>query len=354
MSSVVKSDTSKMQSTAAPANPTINVSVQQRLPNIDVAKGIGILMVVHGHLSGFVVDAIFLVHMPLFFVIAGMLSKDDPSLGVARRLLSIAVPYLAFLLVLWVIPSIIGYLLGDVSQMELLKRTAKAIIGGEALIAIAAVFWFPTAYALMLAFAALIFKLNRVCGTFVVLTTVSVAMTLSVVWPDFYLPLALNVVPIAFVFYLIGRAFRQHDFGKISVFNAFMLLIGILALFGVEASYSPTINMKRAEYGVPVLTLILSASGVLALIVLSTVISKWSATKFLAYIGRASLFIMYAHMAIAMELRSNFSAPGSFIAIMTLVVCLVSYQLVRSSRILSVTFLGKIPDHFKFRVSKYT
>ena len=354
MSSVIEPATSKMQSKSAEADPIINGSIQQRLPNIDAAKGIGILMVVHGHLSGFVVDAIFLVHMPLFFVIAGMLSKNDPSIGVARRVLSIAVPYFAFLLVLWLIPSMVEYLRGDISHIELLKRIAKAIIGGETLIAIAAVFWFPSAYALMLAFVALIYKLNRACGILVLLTTVSIATTLSVVWPDFYLPLALNVVPIAVVFYFIGRAFRQHDFGKTSVVNVLMLLIGILALFAVEASYSPTINMKRADYGVPVFTLLLSASGVLAILVFSTILSKWNATKFIAYIGRASLFIMYAHMAIAIELRSNLSLPGSFIAIMTIAICLLSYELVRSSRLLSVTFLGKIPDHFKFRDSKYT
>lgn len=85
-----------------------------RLDYIDIAKGIGISLVVLGHttitISGgigkFVHDFLYLFHMPLFFLISGYLynHKREQTLWSysKRKLYSLAIPFLFF----WIVPSL--------------------------------------------------------------------------------------------------------------------------------------------------------------------------------------------------------------------------------------------------------
>src|SRR5512144_3032083 len=66
-------------------------SMKKRLEYIDIAKGIGILLVVMGHndfslVSPFFYKFIYAFHMPLFFFLSGMFFKAElPFLTVLRR-----------------------------------------------------------------------------------------------------------------------------------------------------------------------------------------------------------------------------------------------------------------------------
>ena len=53
-----------------------------RIPMIDVAKGIGIILVVIGHtnLPTLVMNLIYAFHVPLFFVLSGMVFNMNKSL----------------------------------------------------------------------------------------------------------------------------------------------------------------------------------------------------------------------------------------------------------------------------------
>lgn len=89
------------------------MSERKRLDYLDMAKGIGILLVVIGHLQGKDIFAlspyilpvctwIFSFHMPLFFIISGMLihhKKDlekDLKVLVKKRVRGIMIPYFCF------------------------------------------------------------------------------------------------------------------------------------------------------------------------------------------------------------------------------------------------------------------
>ncbi len=89
---------------------------QKRLTYFDMAKGVGIFLVLLGHLQGdwffslspYILPLctwIFSFHMPLFFVIAGMLiryrsdSEKDFSVLLRRRFRSIMIPYFWFSLI---------------------------------------------------------------------------------------------------------------------------------------------------------------------------------------------------------------------------------------------------------------
>ena len=84
-------------------------SSSTRLPEYDVAKGIGILCVVLGHVldMGLTKSFIYLFHMPLFFIISGILTSRsrislyDYAVSKSRSLL---VPWLCW----WVLVVALG------------------------------------------------------------------------------------------------------------------------------------------------------------------------------------------------------------------------------------------------------
>ena len=76
--------------------------MSERSVTVDVAKGIGILLVVLGHNAEFregmhpAYEAIYLFHMPLFFFLSGVTFKAaEPLVALRKRFRSLLVPYLA-------------------------------------------------------------------------------------------------------------------------------------------------------------------------------------------------------------------------------------------------------------------
>ena len=76
-------------------------TVRQRIEYIDTVRGIGILLMVMGHIGfgGLFDKYIHAFHMPMFFVISGFLYRDsDRSTGpiIARRAKALLIPYLVY------------------------------------------------------------------------------------------------------------------------------------------------------------------------------------------------------------------------------------------------------------------
>ena len=68
----------------------------ERMHWLDVVKGIGIILVVIGHIysNRTVFNWLYSFHMPLFFIAAGLVYRKKPILDdIRRRIQSIVVPY---------------------------------------------------------------------------------------------------------------------------------------------------------------------------------------------------------------------------------------------------------------------
>lgn len=110
---------------------------KERLTYLDVAKGIGILLVVIGHVYAFnrqIVDRFFVIwlysfHMPLFFIISGMLIayKDEKDIWkfVKKRIKGILIPYVFFSIF-----SIIVFAIVNDFNREVFVQNVKATICG--------------------------------------------------------------------------------------------------------------------------------------------------------------------------------------------------------------------------------
>lgn len=132
---------------------------------LDAAKGIGILLVVLGHASlknEFVLAYIYSFHMPLFFIIAGMLLKQtcarerNFSSLVRSRLYSIMLPYGIFS----IIYTILDFILKDEYKITNLKATLTFQGSGP--------LWFlPTLFVAELLFIGVLKKSGEKTGVFI-------------------------------------------------------------------------------------------------------------------------------------------------------------------------------------------
>ncbi|MBQ8189259.1 MAG: acyltransferase family protein [Lachnospiraceae bacterium] len=103
---------------------------KKRYAELDIAKGIGALLVITGHIQyiseGFR-DFIVAFHIPLFFIIAGMLiciqEEDKKSLAktVIKKSRSILQPYFIFSLI-FIVAQYEAYRIGSTITLELVKQ----------------------------------------------------------------------------------------------------------------------------------------------------------------------------------------------------------------------------------------
>lgn len=78
---------------------TINIQPGNRISWLDILRGIGILLMVYGHINYLtpIYNWIYSFHMPLFFLASGVVYKERPLLeDIIHRARTIMIPYFAF------------------------------------------------------------------------------------------------------------------------------------------------------------------------------------------------------------------------------------------------------------------
>ena len=269
---------------------------QFRLDWVDVARGLGILAVVVGHVwtRGPVRDAMYSFHMPLFFLLSGLLSRpQDVRAFTRRQILGQMRPYAVFLLLLILIDQIIEPMKGGRPIFhQWPEDIVPILLGGFWLRGPYTIFWFVPC----LMIARILFNVMHVR------------------WPDVMdRRWALVLLPTFILAYALGLRTQASPLGLIAVPMAVILLwtgaawprvrwrgwmiapLGLLALAGL-AGVMPTLNMKAADYGWPMLSIGAAVATCLLLFRLSALIVPF-AWPFAA-LGRASLVIMYVHVAV--------------------------------------------------------
>lgn len=97
--------------------------MNKRVEWIDLTKGLGMLLVILGHcvcFGGIMHNAIFAFHMPLFFILSGIVYKTNSKGIVSKKIKSLIVPYFIF--------SILGILVSLAIPIWRRKITVKSII----------------------------------------------------------------------------------------------------------------------------------------------------------------------------------------------------------------------------------
>jgi fucose 4-O-acetylase-like acetyltransferase len=282
-------------------------SSSERQAWIDVARGIGIVAVVAGHVwtRGAFRDAVYSFHMPLFFLLSGLLAKPQPVGAFAwRQLGSQMRPYAAFLALLILVDQVIEPMKGGRSIFHDWPADLWPVLfGGTELRGPYTIFWFVPC----LMVARILFNVALVqwqaplrwpmtlfaLGMMVAGYAMGMITNVS--------PLGLLTVPMAIFLLWAGAAWHGV------VWRAWTLVPLIaLALPGL-ATFLPTLNMKVGDYSVPVLSIASAIATSLLAFQLSRAIAPRAA--WLATLGRASLVIMYLHVAVVHYLSPYMSKP---------------------------------------------
>ena len=267
-----------------------------RLEWVDVARGVGIIAVVVGHVwtQGPVRDAVYSFHMPLFFLLSGLLSRaQSPGTFAFRQLGSQMRPYAAFLALLIVADQIIEPLKGHRPIFDQWPQDlVPVLLGGSWLRGPYTIFWFvPCLMAGRILFNMLLARwpdpLDR---RWALLMLPLVPFSYMTGWLTDVSVLGLLSVPMAFALLWIGAAWQKVGWCRWMWWPLVALSLGGLS------GLLPTLNLKAGDYGAPLLSIGSAVATSLLLFRFSVRIGPVGG--WLASVGRASLVIMYLHVAV--------------------------------------------------------
>lgn len=325
--------------------------------HLDVVRGLAIISVVWGHLKPGLADRIIYVfHMPFFFFISGYFHRVEPDerAYLRRKLLSLMLPYLVYLIILRAGPvaSFAADVVADPSWegvKGLGSFVARLLYGGDGLKGDVGMHWFVSTLFLtqqLFNFLSLRIKSRR---TLLLIAAGMYLMASIDQWIPGHVsfPLAANVVLGSFPFYVVGAFY-----GRALVKGVRWRWVGLAAAIALSASlmvaagYGLSFRMKLASYGVFILsplaafafTKLLSAGS------LAIARSRWM-TWALAWVGQASITIMFFHRVVQYNLPGFLQLETLWLrAIVITVFCCVAHWILQQTSLSRALFLGSYRD----------
>lgn len=288
----------------------------KRLDYFDLAKGIGIFLVVLGHatfVNEHVITWVFSFHMPLFFMISGMLMahKNEASLSMRdifhKKLKSILIPYLCFS-ICYTIIDIISVCLKQITLYDL--KTNLVCTGT---FAGSGPLWFLTT----LFFSEILF--SRLIGWLGDCKAVIVSVFLSIAgittW-HFFEPVFnasrgdlsrffILSFPFELIRFVICMSFISVPYilyrllsERINDKKIIPLMIGIILMISniILSQHNSNIDIHNLDYGNVYLFIINAFSGSIGLILICRSLPSLKIMKPVLFWGRNSLTIMATHL----------------------------------------------------------
>jgi len=271
--------------------------------SIDVLKGIGIILIVLGHLDatqvgGSFITYLYTFHVAIFFVVAGYTWREKAGVSflsvVVTKFRQIYVPYL----VLFTISMLFGHLVMRfvfrqyVIPFELVPTLKAMVFSSEWLNYVPSfnfALWFlPIFFVASVAFQ----LLQKVRNIWVYLSVVVALAAVSIPFQEL-VPgrpvIAINVLPVALVFMALGYLIKRYiPVARITFFIA----LPVLAVSLLLAFYFPGNVAAIGSYWY--------FPGAIASILLYMKLAQdLSSSNFLAFIGKNSLIVFGIHGLVA-------------------------------------------------------
>jgi len=292
--------------------------MSKRIEYIDIARGIGILLVVMGHndfavISPFAYQVIYSFHMPLFFFLSGYFLKTAiPFFDfLKKRFNSLLKPYLFIIFIIY-FTSVSFEKMGFKTALQ---RIVKSLYGAGYYIDWVQLWFLPHLFVVSL-YAFLFFAIfgrwnNRYVRWIALVATLGIS---SLFLKDFYpfslslfgkryelygLPFSLDLVLLSGFFFILGSEIKQIASEKI--FENIYLLMGTgigIVLLNYFFAYRSDFNTRTFEsYPINTVEAIIGILFVLALSRQIELRTQRLASLF-KYFGQISLFILLFHVPI--------------------------------------------------------
>ncbi|MBW3095523.1 acyltransferase family protein [Bifidobacterium sp. 64T4] len=287
-----------------------------RLTALDSLRGFGILLVVLGHTSqsAGLIHWIFSFHMPLFFIISGMLFHERQFLdSVKKKAVRLLVPYLFFGTITLAYWALIERRLrgSNVSVTNALANIPLARAGVDDYPQNAVLWFLPCLFVTeMLFLGVFTFVKSKkfvrhdwtVAATLAVISFLSIMVMHSFDLPieQFRLPWTLDIVPFSMLFYCIGyllSRFLMPFMQKarlqtlLRVVYAAIGVAGLCLLWAFDELTGLSVNLNGASTSNPFWMLCAALLGFISSLMLCIAID----CRLLQFLGRVSLTIMCVH-----------------------------------------------------------
>jgi polysaccharide biosynthesis protein PslL len=287
-----------------------------RNTTIDVAKGIGIILVVFGHNwivlhdKGEIFRIIFSFHVPLFFFLSGIFLKESSELRpfLWSRAETLLKPYFVILTALGTLQLLLAIIKRTVDIRN--SQFLLGIIYGSGKTISWAPLWFLPHLFIALTFSLIIIKISRNKSWLTFISILFLIIGIHFITTFWHLnpasnsfieinhlpglPWSIDLLPITSAFIIFGYLLR--DWAQKIVFNKIGCLISIVIFGGLHYYFNETIDLNYRIYTSAVVSTIQAGIGIYLTINLASLIQKYSIfRKLLAYLGSGTLFILIFH-----------------------------------------------------------
>ncbi len=280
--------------------------MERRIDYIDIAKGIGILLVLFGHLlpNNELKIWIYMFHMPLFFIVYGMISKNELFIAtVYKRFVGIYIPYILWGLIF------AGFTFYNCAL--LVYGTNKSLISAGS----SGMLWFLTVMFFASVLSALVQKIvkekrNVEFVAIIILVTIGTVIHYVGNFKNYGVPFSANVVFVSAGYIILGKIIADN-FDKIytllknnlarTVVSVAFLLVAIFGIFlKTETGYP---QMATLDVGFIPIYFIISVLPCLGLMIISKMLSTAKMKKILIFLGQNSMTIFITHRIIVYCLK---------------------------------------------------
>lgn len=273
---------------------------KKRLDYVDVAKGVGILLVLVGHSTDIGRNFIYQFHMPLFFFISGILYNEKYSDNlldlIKSRIRSLYIPFVIYNLVFLLFHNIFinmnlytnmdYYTLNDVLKrgINILLFSSSEQFGG-ALWFIAALFMTNTLFGIYKWLLKQI-KIKNVEGILLGLIILTYIMGYST---DIKRGVSIGMVGL--LFYYSGNKYKWLS-NKIKLNGNISLLFLIILI--ITAKFN-IVEMAVNKYTNIIIFPIIALMGIYLVMYISELVLRWRIKSLLIFIGENTLSIVALH-----------------------------------------------------------
>lgn len=279
---------------------------------IDIAKGIGILLVVFGHnpivlnQKGEIFNIIFSFHMPLFFFLSGLFFNPKKSFKkiFTEKFDSLLKPYFVTLLSIGIVNAIFR-------NDNFIYYTLKMLYGNGSTIKWVSL-WFLTHLFIVIIFSWFLIKilgekLKTIQSKIIFLISLLLLgiETINYFWQfkvnlfgNTYilpgLPFSFDIVLITTFYYLLGHFSSQYILTFKPLFSA--LLVSIFLFISCHYAFNKTIDLNLRIFDGFVIPTVESLCGIYIVLALSHYVQRNRvAAEVLSALGVSSLFILIFH-----------------------------------------------------------
>lgn len=305
------------------------METKQRIEWIDIAKGIGIILVVLGHCvvkSDSVHKFIFAFHMPLFFFLSGYCFHVEKYKSIrevfSARAKALLIPYMK----LWLLGMIITFLIPEWRRALTLNGLLIDFYQGYPSLSNNTSIW----YLISLFIVTIIFYIMRQSaikvrkkvwlywgvglsgffGYMVYLVKISLGVSSSgaidsnSIIPGGRLPLTIDTSMTALVFFALGVWVQKKQRFIFLKRKTLLVIMSFLVTFIVSVFLNSRVNIHACDYGNILWFYIAAFSGIIMVIALSQILSENELIfirKILVFYGRNSL-LMFGTQSIYIHL----------------------------------------------------